>query len=563
MPPPAPSPFNRNPDRLPSQSVPQYLLDCLEASASPRFELPELLKDSLYYPACGLNGTPIKHLSDFVHSFVYADYWISEEDYLRDLHHGTALLGYRCMHERALQTHDIVPTGWRPPILPPRDQWERLQRQESRAKPFGRWSLWQRLPDFPADHGPECLSLLFFGGEMSALYQGLYNRLEIAPKVIALIQPGAMGGDGIPKRHQGVYAQSDYMLEPRNPQITVGTRLLKNVQSLQLQNDIFTDEMIYHAQFGIEMETGTGKTYVYIRSILTLYEEYGFKKFMIVVPSVAIRKGVEKTLEQLQTHLKALHNVDIAKHSFVYDSGNIGRLKAFVENHDLDICVINAQAFAGAKTIIQKEQEQGGEILWERIKDIHPIVIIDEPQKVEGNSKKPSKSRLQLSELSPLFELKYSATHRQEFPLNMLYSLNSHAAYEQQLVKRIRVKTVYGQIPKDQPYIRYVKFNKDLTANIELFTQTQGGRIKAGKHRVENNADLRELSGGLSQYADFRVAAQPHKEAPLRIQSRQGEITLDEGATNMELAQDQAKRIQIRLAIECHFEKQWELLDNG
>lgn len=369
--------------------------------------------------------------------------------------------------------------------------------------------------------------------------------------------------NGIPKRHQGVYASQDYFLEPRNPQITAGTRLLQNVQALQLQNDIFTDETLHSAQFGIEMETGTGKTYVYIRSILTLYETYGFKKFLIVVPSVAIRKGVEKTLEQLQSHLKALHNVDIAKHSFVYDSGNVGRMKAFVENHDLDICVINSQAFASAKTIIQKELEQGGEILWEKIKDIHPIVIIDEPQKVEGTQSRPSKSREQLSELQPLFELKYSATHRQEFPINMLYSLNSHAAYEQQLVKRIRVKTVYGQIPKDQPYVRYVKFNKDLTAEVELFTQSQGGRIKASKHRVDNNADLHELSGNLSQYDSYRIAAQPHKEAPLRIQTNQGELTLDEGATNQEMSQERAKRIQIRLAIECHFEKQWELLDAG
>ncbi len=103
--------------------------------------------------------------------------------------------------------------------------------------------------------------------------------------------------NGIPKRHQGIYAEQDYFLEPRNPQITAGTRLLQNVQALQLQNAIFTDETLHNAQFGIEMETGTGKTYVYIRSILTLYETYGFKKFLIVVPSVAIRKGVEKTLE--------------------------------------------------------------------------------------------------------------------------------------------------------------------------------------------------------------------------------------------------------------------------
>ena len=370
--------------------------------------------------------------------------------------------------------------------------------------------------------------------------------------------------NGTPKRRKGLYADDpSFMLEPRNPQITLGTRLLENLNERQLTNHIFVDETLANGHFAIEMETGTGKTYVYIRSILTLYETYGFKKFMIVVPSVAIRKGVEKTLQQLQSHLKTLHNVDIAKHSFVYDSKDPRRMKTFVETHDLDICVINAQAFASAKTLIQKEQEQGGEILWEQIKDIHPIVLIDEPQKVEGSKKKPSKSREQLTELSPLFELKYSATHRMEFPFNMIYSLDSFQAYKDQLVKRIRVKTVYGQIPKDQPYVRYVKFNKDLTATIELFTQNQGGPIKATKHTVENGADLHELSGNLSQYAGYRLAAQPHKARPLLIHIGHGELELEAGASNMEMAQSEAKRIQIRLAIESHFEKQFELLDAG
>ena len=114
-------------------------------------------------------------------------------------------------------------------------------------------------------------------------------------------------------------------------------QLLKNIQEVQKHNDLHESQQIERPKgvklgynLTIEMETGTGKTYVYIRSILTLYETYGFKKYLIVVPSVAIRKGVEKTLEQLQGHLKALHNVDIAKHSFVYDSANVGRMKAFV-----------------------------------------------------------------------------------------------------------------------------------------------------------------------------------------------------------------------------------------
>lgn len=353
------------------------------------------------------------------------------------------------------------------------------------------------------------------------------------------------------------------MLEPRNPQITAGTRLLQNLQAIQLQNEIFTDETLYSGQFGIEMETGTGKTYVYIRTILRLYETYGFKKFMIVVPSVAIRKGVEKTLSQLQKHLKALHNIDISKHSFVYDSKNLGRLLTFVEIHELDICVINSQAFASDITRIRSEREQGGEILWERIKDIHPIIIIDEPQKVEGVRRKPSRSREQLSELRPLFELKYSATHRQEFPINMVYSLDSYQAYEQQLVKRIRVKTVYGQIPKDQPYIRYIKFNTDLSAAVEIFHQAQGGRIKPTKFSVLGNTDLHELSGNLPQYAGFRIAANPHKERPLAITTPKGGLELALGTSNCEFSQEAAIRIQIRLAIQNHFEKQFELLDAG
>ena len=329
----------------------------------------------------------------------------------------------------------------------------------------------------------------------------------------------ALFANVVPENQLGLYGRGSlFMGESRNPKITFGTALRDNVRKTQLSNKIFMDEDLYGGHFGIEMETGTGKTYVYLRSILTLYEKYNFKKFLIVVPSVAILKGVEKTLEQLHGHFKKHHNADLSKHSFIYDSANLGRLKTFVETHDLDICVINYQSFNSAKTLIQKEQELGGEILWERIKDLHPIVIIDEPQKVEGTRKKPSQARLAISELQPLFELKYSATHRQEIPFNKIYSLDSFQAYERNLVKRIRVKTVYGQVPKDRPYIRYVKFNKDLTAVIEIFHQEQGrqaGKIRLKTFRVENNADIHELSGNLPQYQGYRISAQPHASRPL------------------------------------------------
>ena len=123
----------------------------------------------------------------------------------------------------------------------------------------------------------------------------------------------------------------------RNNDIVIGSRLLENLRKVQLSNDLFADNVLADGNnFTIEMETGTGKTYVYLRTILELYQEYGFRKFMIVVPSIAIRKGVEKSMEQLADHFKRLYNIDIGKHSFIYDSKNPKQISSkLVESNDL------------------------------------------------------------------------------------------------------------------------------------------------------------------------------------------------------------------------------------
>lgn len=243
----------------------------------------------------------------------------------------------------------------------------------------------------------------------------------------------------------------------RNNDIVVGSRLLENLRRVQLQNDLFADNALAEGNnFTIEMETGTGKTYVYLRTILELYKEYGFKKFMIVVPSIAIRKGVEKSMEQLQDHFKRLYNIDLSKHSFIYDSNNPKQVSSkLVESNDLSICVMNIQAFNKDTNKIRAE-DQYGKILWEDIKYIKPIIIIDEPQKIEGTKRNKSKSLKAIEELQPLFTLRYSATHKQLY--NQIYKLDSYGAYQKDLVKRIEVKTVHGVIPKDYPYIRYLSF---------------------------------------------------------------------------------------------------------
>ena len=348
----------------------------------------------------------------------------------------------------------------------------------------------------------------------------------------------------------------------RNNDIVAGSRLLENLRRVQLRNNLFADSALAEGNsFTIEMETGTGKTYVYLRTILELYKEYGFKKFMIVVPSIAIRKGVEKSMEQLLEHFKRLYNVDLSKHSFIYDSNNPNQVSSkLVESNDLSICVMNIQAFNKDTNKIRTEDEYG-QILWEDIKYIKPIIIIDEPQKIEGTKRNKSKSLKAIEELRPLFTLRYSATHKQLY--NQIYKLDSYGAYQKDLVKRIEVKTVHGVIPKDYPYIRYVSFGSDLKAKIEIFSQEQGGIIRFRTFHVGGGASIEALSGNLSQYKDMRIAEEPHKLKPLQIATKEKIIELEQGHSTYEIEKNETVRIQIRLAIQNHFVKQMNMLRTG
>lgn len=369
---------------------------------------------------------------------------------------------------------------------------------------------------------------------------------------------------GLPINNKGLYSGKRLLADDysSNPNVTLGTRVLDNLKKIQLENDIFPDSNLCNGDFAIEMETGTGKTYVYLRTILQLHEDYGFKKFMIIVPSIAIKMGVKKSVEMLNDHFKTKFNIDLLKHFYTYDSKNIqGLLNTFVESKDLSICLINTQAFASDSTKIKNAQENGV-VLWDELRSIKPIVIIDEPQRVEGTKKKPSKSKQALGELKPLFTLKYSATHRKEFPTNFVYKLDSYGAFTNHLVKSIKVKTVYGTVPKDFPYIRYVKFTKDLKAKIEMFSQEQGGRIKFQTFEVLGGQSIAELSGGLSQYKDYYVTENPRKDS-LKISTPTGNIFLAETESNSEVNQDKAVRIQIQLAIKNHLEKQFAILERG
>ena len=371
---------------------------------------------------------------------------------------------------------------------------------------------------------------------------------------------------GLPKEGSEIYSGTTkktglYEKDPvRNKSIVTGNRLLENLRKVQLENELFSDNKVEDNNFTIEMETGTGKTYVYLRTAIRLFREYGFKKFIIVVPTVAIRKGVEKSIEQLREHFKRLEGIDIGKHSFIYDSDNLGKVSTnFVESNDLSICVMNIQSFNKNKVNKIRKDDEYGKILWNDIKFLRPIIIIDEPQKIEGQKGKKSKSLEALDELEPLFTLRYSATHKNLY--NQIYKLDSYQAYQQNLVKKIKVKTINSNVSKDYKYIRYIKFTSDLKARVEIFYQEQGGIIKFKSFDVLGNTSLEELSGGLKQYSGMYIAENPHKEKPLKIVDTNGELLyLKVGESNNKVDNKEAVRIQIRLAIQNHFEKQLSIL---
>ncbi len=373
--------------------------------------------------------------------------------------------------------------------------------------------------------------------------------------------------DGLPQKVSGIYEPVTRLRrltegDPvRNPELSFGSRMLENLRAVQLDNGLYADSRLGGNHFTVEMETGTGKTYVYLRTVLELHREYGFKKFMIVVPSIPIRLGVETSIEQLRAHYKAIYDIDLGKHSFVYDSKTPGHVSSrFIETSDLSICILNIQAFNKDTNKIRAEDERG-RVLWEDIKYIRPIVLLDEPQKIEGGKKRKSKSLQAIEGLRPLFVLRYSATHRRLY--HQVYKLNSYDAYRRELVKRIEVKTVNGVIPKDFPYVRYLDFTEDLYARIELFSQAQGRGIRFETFKVRGNASLYTLSGGLPQYADCRVEEDPHKLRPLKIAARGGTTELSLGQSTYERTEREAVRIQIRLAIETHFKKQAAILRKG
>ena len=289
--------------------------------------------------------------------------------------------------------------------------------------------------------------------------------------------------------------------------------ILANVQKTQEANDIERVTELQGREFSVEMETGTGKTYVYLRTIFELNKTYGFGKFIIVVPSVAIREGVLKSIDVMKDHFRTLYD-NVPFDHFVYDSKRLGKVRQFATNNQIQIKIINIQAFVKdvytnpesemtedelkKLNVINRENDRmSGRKPIEFIQATNPFVIIDEPQSVDNTPK----AKRAIANLNPVATLRYSATHRN--PYNLLYKLDPIKAYDLRLVKRIEVASIRSYDNFNDAYVKFLKTdNKNgIKAQVEIHKESPNGP-KALKIWVRQGDDLFVKSKERSSYEE-------------------------------------------------------------
>ena len=341
--------------------------------------------------------------------------------------------------------------------------------------------------------------------------------------------------------------------------------MLKNVQAIQERNDIAKVTTLQGGRnFSIEMETGTGKTYVYLRTIFELSKNYGFKKFIIVVPSVAVREGVLKSIEMTRHHFNALYN-NTPFDAFVYDSSRLNNVRQFATSNHIQIMIINIQAFqrdvetqTRANVINRENDKMSGYKPIEFIKATRPMVIIDEPQSVDNTDK----AKHAIANLNATTILRYSATHRN--PYNLLYKLDPIKAYDLRLVKRIEVASIRSNDNFNNAYVKLLKTDNrnGIRAQVEIHKKSRSGLIKPTKLWLKYNTDLYEESGELEIYRQgYKVSAIDCTPSNEYIQLSQGNVLrLGEEMGGMG---DDIMRAQVNQTIEQHLKKERSLKGQG
>lgn len=332
--------------------------------------------------------------------------------------------------------------------------------------------------------------------------------------------------------------------------------LLENVRAVQARHELPAQDALAGRNFSVEMETGTGKTYVYLRSLFELNARYGWTKFVIVTPGVAVREGVLQTIAQTRDHFGTLYpGVPVVARA--YHSGQVSRLREFAAATDLHILVMNLDAFNKDSNVIARENDRlGGRRPLEFLQASRPVVVLDEPQNMESAA-----SRAAVAGLHPLCTLRYSATHRD--PYNLVYRLDPMRAYDLGLVKRIEVDSVVEESDVNRPFLRVVKIASTRTriaATIEMDVQTASGALVRKTQTIINaGTDLFTLSGGRAPYQGYVVDDIRRPDAQNGWVAFANGVTVRAGETHGAPRTDDMMAVQIRQTVRRHLDKEHEI----
>jgi len=343
-------------------------------------------------------------------------------------------------------------------------------------------------------------------------------------------------------------------------------QLAKKVREVQEHNGIelperFVDTINFGKNYTVEMETGTGKTYVYIRTALELARRYGWRKFMIVVPSIAIKEGVFNSIETMRSHLEELYN-DIGYFNVsVYDSKNVALIGEYARSEDVEFLISTIDSFNKESNIFNNPQEAlGYQIPRELLAQVAPIVIIDEPQsKMSGD-----KAKNALGKLNPLLVLRYSATHRKGEYYNLMYQLDPVAAHKENLVKTVFVRSAGIEGVASKPYVKLLDIRTRPTggpeAKLELYKRINGS-IQSKSQWVKDSTDLEVLSenDAYKGYVIDGISAREGSEH-ISFEGSSDDLYLGDSIGGFN---DEIMKAQIKSTVTAHLEKERVLKDQG
>ncbi len=344
----------------------------------------------------------------------------------------------------------------------------------------------------------------------------------------------------------------------------VDEEIHKNLSEIQLRHGLRPSEFLVSGDFTVEMETGTGKTYVYLRTIFELYKRYGFTKYVIVVPSVAIKEGTIKTLQITRDHFESLYPGAKGYEFFQYDSSKLGQVRNFATSPHVQIMVVTVGAInkKDVNNLYKESEKTGGEKPIDLVRATRPVIIVDEPQSVDGGLKGQGKEAL--GAMNPLCTLRYSATHVDKH--HMVYRLDAVDAYDRKLVKQIEVASAVVQGGFNRPYVRLVSTKSTrgtVTARVELDMQAKHGVTR--KEVTVQDGDMLDITTGRGIYDGFRIGEirAGRNNQLLEVRHPGGEDFLEPGQAIGTVNQDNLKRQMIRRTIKEHLDKELRLAPQG